>query len=47
VARDAQLAGDRVQTEYFLQYADHYHVLGESRARFEEQSPARGRHGRG
>ena len=38
LARDAQLAGDRVQTEYYLQYADHYYrVLGESRARFEEQ----------
>ncbi|MGE0179032.1 MAG: DUF4167 domain-containing protein [Sphingomonas sp.] len=38
MARDAQLQGDRVQTEYFLQYADHYfRVLGESRARFEEQ----------
>ena len=38
MARDAQLAGDRVQTEYYLQYADHYfRVLGESRARFEDQ----------
>ena len=38
MARDAQLGGDRVQTEYYLQYADHYYrVLGESRARFEEQ----------
>jgi hypothetical protein len=43
LARDAQLAGDRVQTEYFLQYADHYYrVLGESRARFEEQRRQRG-----
>ena len=34
MARDSQLAGDRVQTEYYLQYADHYYrVLGESRAR--------------
>ena len=40
MARDAQLAGDRVQTEYFLQFADHYfRVLSESRARFEEQRP--------
>ena len=40
MARDAQLAGDRVQTEYYLQFADHYfRVLGESRARFEEQRP--------
>ena len=38
MARDAQLGGDRVQTEYYLQYADHYYrILGESRARFEEQ----------
>ena len=38
LARDSQLAGDRVQTEYFLQFADHYYrVLNESRARFEEQ----------
>jgi hypothetical protein len=37
LARDAQLAGDRVQTEYYLQYADHYfRVLSESRARFED-----------
>jgi hypothetical protein len=43
MARDAQLAGDRVQTEYFLQYADHYfRVLGESRARFDDQRPQRG-----
>jgi Domain of unknown function (DUF4167) len=43
LARDAQLAGDRVQTEYYLQYADHYfRVLGESRSRFEEQRPDRG-----
>jgi len=42
LARDAQLAGDRVQTEYYLQYADHYfRVLGENRARFEEQRPRR------
>ena len=38
LARDSQLAGDRVQTEYFLQFADHYYrVLNETRARFEEQ----------
>jgi hypothetical protein len=42
MARDAQLAGDRVQTEYLLQFADHYYrVLGESRARFEDQRPRR------
>lgn len=38
MARDAQLAGDRVQTEYYLQFADHYfRVLNETRSRFEEQ----------
>ena len=43
MARDAQLAGDRVQTEYYLQFADHYYrMLGESRARFEEQRRQRG-----
>ena len=43
MARDAQLAGDRVQTEYYLQFADHYYrVLGESRARYEEQRRQRG-----
>lgn len=42
LARDAQLAGDRVQTEYYLQFADHYfRVLNENRARFEEQRPRR------
>jgi len=42
MARDSQLAGDRVQTEYFLQYADHYfRVLSENRSRFEEQRPRR------
>jgi hypothetical protein len=42
MARDAQLAGDRVQTEYFLQFADHYfRVLSENRSRFEEQRPRR------
>jgi hypothetical protein len=44
MARDAQLAGDRVQTEYYLQFADHYfRVLSESRARFEDQNPRRPR----
>ncbi len=38
MARDAQMQGDRVQTEYYLQFADHYfRVLNENRARFEEQ----------
>jgi hypothetical protein len=43
LARDAQLQGDRVQAESFLQFADHYYrVLNENRARFEEQSRQRG-----
>ena len=43
LARDSQLAGDRVQTEYYLQYAEHYfRVLGESQARIDEQRRARG-----
>ena len=38
MARDAQLAGDRVQSEYYLQFADHYfRVLSENRVRFEDQ----------
>ena len=42
LARDAQLAGDRVQTEYYLQYADHYfRVLEDSRSRFDEQQAQR------
>jgi hypothetical protein len=42
MARDAQLAGDRVQTEYYLQFADHYfRVLSENRSRFEEQRRSR------
>jgi len=44
MARDSQLSGDRVQTEYYLQYAEHYfRVLGENRARFEDQNPRRSR----
>lgn len=40
MARDAQMQGDRVQTEYYLQYADHYfRVLAETRSRYEEQRP--------
>ena len=42
LARDAQLAGDRVMTEYYLQFADHYfRVVAETRARFEESRPQR------
>lgn len=44
MARDAQLAGDRVQAEYYLQFADHYfRVLGENRSRFDEQNQRRPR----
>ena len=40
LARDAQMQGDRVSTENYLQFADHYfRVLNENRARFEEQRP--------
>ncbi len=43
MARDAQLSGDRVQSEYWLQFADHYfRVLDESRSRFDEQRKQRG-----
>ena len=43
LARDSQLAGDRVQTEYYLQYADHYfRMLGENRPKFEDQRRQRG-----
>jgi hypothetical protein len=39
LASDAQRAGDRVNTEYYLQFADHYfRVLAETRSRFEEQN---------
>ena len=42
LARDAQMQGDRVNTEYYLQFADHYfRVLNENRARFEEQNQNR------
>lgn len=38
MARDAQLSGDRVNTEYYLQFADHYfRVLADQRGRSEEQ----------
>lgn len=29
LARDAQMSGDRVQAEYYLQFADHYHRVVE------------------
>ena len=41
LAADAQRQGDRVNTEYYLQFADHYfRVLAENRSRFEEQNPS-------
>ncbi len=37
MAREAQTQGDRVMTEYYLQFADHYfRIVAESRARYEE-----------
>jgi hypothetical protein len=37
LARDAQMQGDRVLTETYLQYADHYfRTLNETRVRYEE-----------
>ena len=38
MASDAQRQGDRVNTEYYLQFADHYfRVLSEQRGKFEDQ----------
>ena len=42
LARDAQQSGDRVLTEYYLQFSDHYfRVLADTRARYEENQPRR------
>lgn len=42
MAHDASLNGDRVQAEYYLQFADHYfRVIADGRARQEEQRPRR------
>lgn len=42
LAADAQRQGDRVNTEYYLQFADHYfRVLADQRGRFEDQQPRR------
>ena len=42
LARDAQQSGDRVNIEYYLQFADHYfRVLSEQRSRFEDSQPRR------
>ena len=44
LARDAQMQGDRVLTEYYHQFADHYfRVVAETRTRFEENQPRRSR----
>src|SRR6218665_2998142 len=43
LARDAQLSGDRVQTEYYLQFADHYfRVVSDFRARQDEKNAQNG-----
>jgi hypothetical protein len=42
MARDAQMSGDRVNTEYYLQFADHYfRVLADQRGRSDDQQPMR------
>ena len=42
LAREAQLQGDRVLTEYYLQFADHYfRIVAENKARFEENRQPR------
>lgn len=42
MARDAQMQGDRVMSEYYFQFADHYfRVLSETRSRFEENNRGR------
>ena len=44
LAAEAQRQGDRVNTEYYWQFADHYfRVLSETRSRFEEQNQRRQR----
>lgn len=42
MAHDSSLNGDRVQAEYYLQFADHYfRVIADGRARQDEQRPRR------
>ena len=42
LAHDASLNGDRVQTEYYLQFADHYfRVIADMRTQKDEQRPRR------
>ncbi len=39
MASDAQRQGDRVNTEYYLQFADHYfRVMADQRGRYEDQN---------
>jgi len=48
LAAEAQRQGDRVNTEYYLQFADHYfRVLAENRSRFEDQNPNQNQQRRG
>jgi hypothetical protein len=45
LAQDAQHNGDRVQMEYYLQFADHYfRVIADNKARAEEQRGGARRH---
>ena len=45
MAHDASLNGDRVQTEYYLQFADHYfRVIADNRSQKDDQPQQRGRH---
>jgi hypothetical protein len=42
MAHDASLNGDRVQTEYYLQFADHYfRVIADGKTQRDEQRPRR------
>lgn len=45
LAHDASLNGDRVQSEYYLQFADHYfRVIADNKAQKDEQQGQRARH---
>lgn len=45
MAHDASLNGDRVQTEYYLQFADHYfRVIADNRTQKDDQPQQRARH---
>jgi hypothetical protein len=47
LAQDAQHNGDRVQMEYYLQFADHYfRVIADNKARQDEQRGSAGGNGR-